>query len=251
MTYRVLLVDDEPLARERMKRLLLEHHDFVCAGEAGNGDETLAWLRMHRADLVLLDIQMPGRNGLDTAAAIQELPQPPLVVFCTAYDEHALQAFAVKAIDYLLKPVRKEDLCRALQRASEWLAQNGVQADSEATATAARPAGSRTHLSARTHNGLQLIPLEEVFYFYADQKYVNVHHEGGETLIDDSLRQLEDEFPGLFVRVHRSALVALNRIERLEALNSGGHKVYLRGLADGVPVSRRHLPDVRRVMKEL
>ncbi|MCD8522248.1 MAG: LytTR family DNA-binding domain-containing protein [Saccharospirillaceae bacterium] len=245
MTYRVLLVDDEPLARERMKRLLLEHHDFVCAGEAANGDAALAWLGMHQADLVLLDIQMPGRNGLDTAAALQALAQPPLVVFCTAYDEHALQAFAVKAIDYLLKPVRKEDLCRALQRASEWLMQQ------RAEYPLVRPSGSRTHLSARTHNGLQLIPLESVFYFYADQKYVNVHHEGGETLIDDSLRQLEDEFPGLFVRVHRSALVALNRIERLETLNSGGHKVYLRGLADGVPVSRRHLSEVRRVMKEL
>lgn len=245
MTYRVLLVDDEPLARERMKRLLLEHHDFVCVGEAANGDAALAWLGMHQADLVLLDIQMPGRNGLETAAAMQELPQVPLVVFCTAYDEHALQAFAVKAIDYLLKPVRKEDLRRALQRASEWLMQQSAEHPS------ARPSGSRTHLSARTHNGLQLIPLESVFYFYADQKYVNVHHEGGETLIDDSLRQLEDEFPGLFVRVHRSALVALNRIERLETLNSGGHKVFLRGLADGVPVSRRHLPEVRRVMKEL
>ena len=250
MTYRVLLVDDEPLARERMKRLLLEHHDFICAGEAANGDAALSWLRLHQADLVLLDIQMPGRNGLDTAAAMQELPQPPLVVFCTAYDEHALQAFAVKAIDYLLKPVRKEDLSRALQRAGEWLAQRPELQPEQAAEQQSAP-GCRTHLSARTHNGLQLIPLEEVFYFYADQKYVNVHHEGGETLVDDSLRQLEDEFPGLFVRVHRSALVALKRIERLEALPGGGHNVYLRGLAEGVPVSRRHLPDVRRVMKEL
>lgn len=246
MSYRVLVVDDEPLARERLKRLLLEHTDFACVGEAANGDAALQWLTMHEADLLLLDIQMPGKDGLQVAAELQQNEHPPLVVFCTAYDEHALQAFSVKAIDYLLKPVRKEDLSRALQRASEWLRQNQPQEQEEVTG-----GGVRTHLSARTHNGLQLIPLEDVFCFYADQKYVNVHHTGGETLIDDSLKQLEDEFPGQFVRVHRSALVARNRIERLQALAEGGHKVFLRGLDDGIPVSRRHLADVKKVMKSL
>lgn len=244
MSYRVLLVDDEPLARERLKRLLLEHDDFTCAGEAANGDAALSWLRLHEADLVLLDIQMPGRSGLEIAAAIQQLPRSPLVVFCTAYDEHALQAFAVKAIDYLLKPVRREELSRALQRAAEWLARHQAEAVSLSS-------GCRTHLSARTHTGLQLIPLDDVFFFYADQKYVTVHHTQGETLIDDSLKQLEDEFSAQFVRVHRSALVARQRIERLEAQDEGGHRVYLRGLPQGVPVSRRHLADVKRVMKEL
>ncbi|WP_430460803.1 LytR/AlgR family response regulator transcription factor [Thalassolituus sp. LLYu03] len=246
MSYRVLLVDDEPLARERLKRLLLEHTDFVCAGEAASGDDALLWLSQHAADLVLLDIQMPGRTGLETAAAMQSLARPPVVVFCTAYEEHALQAFAVKAVDYLLKPVRKEDLSRALQRAAEWLAQQAPAATEQAL-----PSGCRTHLSARTHNGLKLIPLDEVFYCLADQKYVNVHYVGGETLIDDSLKQLEDEFGDLFVRVHRSALVARARIERLQALPEGGHQLFLRGMEDGVPVSRRHLADVKRVMKGL
>ena len=242
MSYRVLLVDDEPLARERLKRLLLEHDDFDCAGEAANGDAALSWLALHQADLVLLDIQMPGMSGLETAAEIIKRDNAPAIVFCTAYDEHALQAFGVKAIDYLLKPIRKEDFSRALQRAVEWLGTR-PQPNEEASA------GVRTHLSARTHNGLQLIPLDDVLYFYADQKYVSVRHTGGETLIDDALKQLEDEFDGRFVRVHRSALVARDRIERLVAQQGGGHKVYLRGLEEGVAVSRRHLAEVKRVMK--
>jgi len=245
MSYRVLLVDDEPLARERLKRLLTEYPDFVCAGEAGDGDEALAWLHSNSADLLLLDIQMPGMNGLDVAAQIQQQKNAPLIVFCTAYDEHALQAFSVSALDYLLKPVHKDDLCRALQRAQPWL-----ESKEKSTPPAAAESG-RTHLSARTHNGLLLIPLEDVFYFYADQKYVSVRHTGGETLIDDALKQLEEEFGERFVRVHRSALVARDRIERLEAKAGSGHKVYLRGLDEGVAVSRRHLADVKRVMKEL
>ena len=245
MSYRVLLVDDEPLARERLKRLLLEFADFECVGEAGSGDAALLWLAQHQADLVLLDIQMPGRSGLETAAELQKKPGSPLVVFCTAYEEHALQAFSVKAIDYLLKPVRKEDLARALQRAAEWLAQRQPEVE------VAAAAGGRTHLSARTHNGLKLIALDDIFYCLADQKYVSVHHVGGDTLIDDSLKQLEDEFGDLFVRVHRSALVARARIERLQALAEGGHKLFLRGLEEGVPVSRRHLAEVKRVMKGL
>ena len=240
MTYQVLVTDDEPLARERLKRLLQAHPAFAVAGEAAHGDAALDWLQQQRADLVLLDIQMPGRNGLDTAAAMQHLPNPPLLVFCTAYDEHALQAFSVKAIDYLLKPVRPEDLARALQRAQEWLDQRPA---------AATPA--RTHLTARTHHGLQLIPLDDVIYCLADQKYVSVFHAGGEILIDESLKQLEEEFPHLFVRAHRSALVVIDRIERLEAVPAGGHQLMLRGLEHGVPVSRRHLADVRRLMKRI
>jgi len=243
MSYRVLLVDDEPLARERLKRLLLEHSHFEWVAEAGDGEAALSWLRQHHCDLVLLDIQMPGKTGLQLAEELQHLPHVPLVVFCTAYDEHALQAFRVKAIDYLMKPIAKDDLSRALQRAAQWLDQH-IDEPSAAS-------GARTHISARTHNGMQLIPLDEIFYFLADQKYVNVHHVQGETLIDDSLKQLEDEFAGQFLRVHRSALVSRARIERLESPESGGHLLYLRGLDEGIAVSRRHLPTVRKAMKSL
>lgn len=243
MSYRILLVDDEPLARERLKRLLQEHGDFEVVAEAGDGEAAMSWLRQYRCDLVLLDIQMPGKTGLQVAEEIQQLEHVPLVVFCTAYDEHALQAFRVKAIDYLMKPIAKDDLSRALQRAVEWLDQH---ADETETIS-----GTRTHISARTHNGMQLIPLADIVYFLADQKYVSVHHTGGETLIDESLKHLEDEFSDHFLRVHRSALVSLARIERLEALDAGGHEVYLKGLDEGIAVSRRHLPAVRKAMKAL
>ncbi|ASP37851.1 DNA-binding response regulator [Bacterioplanes sanyensis] len=243
MTYRVMLVDDEPLARERLKRLLLEHDNFDWVAEAGDGASTVEWLRDNPVDLVLLDIQMPELDGLQTAAQLQQLPNPPLVVFCTAYEEHALQAFSVQALDYLLKPVGKENLSRALQRASQWLQQNPERV--------APSSGARTHLSARTHSGLQLIPVEEVLFFTADHKYVSVYHEGGDTLIDDSLRQLEDEFGERFLRIHRSTLVARSRIERLESQPGGGQCLYLRGHDEGIPVSRRHVPMVRRAMREL
>jgi len=243
MSYRVLLVDDEPLARERLKRLLLEHGNFEWVAEAGDGEAALSWLRQHKCDLVLLDIQMPGKTGLQVAEELQSFDHVPLVVFCTAYDEHALQAFRVKAIDYLMKPIAKEELTRALQRAAEWLDQHS---DDEEEA-----GGIRTHISARTHAGMQLIPLAEIFYFFADQKYVNVYHVQGETLIDDSLKQLEEEFAEQFLRVHRSALVSRQRIDRLEALDEGGHMLYLKGMDEGIAVSRRHLPSVRRAMKSL
>ncbi|MFL0808647.1 MAG: LytTR family DNA-binding domain-containing protein [Oceanobacter sp.] len=242
MTYRLIIVDDEPLARTRLQRLLEKHADIEVVQELDNGQACLDWLDQHQADIVLLDIQMPGLTGLETAAQLQQLPNPPVVIFCTAYDEHALDAFGVKAVDYLLKPVSRELLQRSLDRASEWL--QHAEPDAEETP-------SRTHLTARTHMGLQLIPIEEVYYFSADQKYVNVVHSEGETLIDDSLRQLEVEFGERFVRVHRSALVARHRIERLGSLEGSGHQVFLRGLKDGVSVSRRHLADVRRVMKSL
>lgn len=242
MTYRLIIVDDEPLARARLQRLLEGQPDFDVVHELGNGQACLDWLSQHSADAVLLDIQMPGLTGLETAEKIRQLPHPPVVIFCTAYDEHALDAFGVQAIDYLLKPVSRELLQRSLDRAREWLQGNAPDVSDDR---------ARTHLTARTHMGLQMIPIDEVYYFNADQKYVNVVHSEGETLIDDSLRQLEDEFGERFVRVHRSALVARNRIERLGSIEGSGHQVYLRGLREGVSVSRRHLADVRRVMKSM
>ncbi|MDP2504589.1 MULTISPECIES: LytTR family DNA-binding domain-containing protein [unclassified Oceanobacter] len=252
MSYRLALVDDEPLARGRLARLLKEHLDFELVVELESGDATLQWLEHHRADVLLLDIQMPGRSGLETAQALQQYDTPPLVVFCTAFDEHALDAFGVSAIDYLLKPVRPADLQRALERVRERLEARELASRDLSEEKPEHDEGTakiRTHLTARTHMGLQRIPLEDICYFLADQKYVNAIQEQGETLIDDSLRQLEEEFGDRFVRVHRSALVARDRIVRLEAQEGRGHVVYLNGIKDGVAVSRRHLPDVRKVMK--
>ncbi|SIS52002.1 two component transcriptional regulator, LytTR family [Thalassolituus maritimus] len=236
MSYRVLVVDDEPLARQRLKRLLDEHKDFACIAEAGDGQAAVDWLSQFRADLVLLDIQMPGLDGLQAAEKIRSLANPPVIVFCTAYDDHALAAFDVDAADYLLKPIRKEDLIRALSRAAERLSRQ-----------VAGPA-ARTHISARTSQGLVLTPVDDVLFFSADQKYVSMHHADGETLIDDSLKQLEEEFPQRFMRIHRSYLVASDRVQRLENTDDGV-VLWLRGSDHPLPVSRRHAPGVKKHLR--
>lgn len=238
MSYQVLIVDDEALARQRMQRLLQQHTQFTVAGEAEHGEAALAWLQQQHADIVLLDIQMPGLNGLEAAALIQKLPNSPVIIFCTAYDEHALEAFRVQALDYLLKPVRPEDLTRALKRAEEWLI-SAVSKNNLAT--------ERTHLTANSHKGLERIALTDIIACVAEHKYVGVLHEGGKLLVEESLKQLEEEFPQHFIRTHRSALVATNRLYRLQSV-AGGHQVYLHGLNQPVAVSRRHLAKVKSAM---
>lgn len=260
MSIRVLLVDDEPLARQRLARLLVEHENYHIVAEAGNGQAALDWLRQHKADLVLLDIQMPGLTGLEvTEQLMASLPATaarPAIIFCTAYDEYALDAFKVEAVDYLLKPIRKDDLSKALQKAQRWIEQ---QPDAEQITAIENCA--RTHISARTHQGLQLIPITEIYSFQADQKYITVKYEttdaasgessNGEVLIDEPLKMLEDEFEQHFVRIHRNALVAKDKIDRLETVDSSIHILYLKGVAEGMSVSRRHLPGVRKLMRGL
>jgi len=260
MSLRVLLVDDEPLARQRLARLLAEHDNYQVVAEAGNGQAALDWLRQHKADLVLLDIQMPGLTGLEVAEQLlAELPASaprPAIIFCTAYDEYALNAFKVEAVDYLLKPIRKEDLSKALQKAQRWIEQ---QPDAQIDNTSASTA--RTHISARTHQGLQLIPITDIYSFQADQKYITVKYDTadtssgssccGEVLIDEPLKVLEEEFEQSFVRIHRNALIAKDKIDRLETVDSSVHILYLKGLDEGMSVSRRHLPGVRKLMRGL
>lgn len=256
MSLRVLLVDDEPLARQRLARLLAEHDNYQIVAEAGNGQAALDWLRQHKADLVLLDIEMPGLTGLQVAEQLMQiLPDSnsrPAVIFCTAYDEYAFSAFKVEAVDYLLKPIRKEDLCKALQKAQRWIEQ---QPDAEPETHSSNMI-ARTHISARTHQGLQLISITDIYSFQADQKYITVKYQiedscMAEVLIDEPLKVLEDEFEHHFMRIHRNALVAKDKIDRLETVNNSVHLLYLKGLNEGLSVSRRHLPSVRKLMRSL
>lgn len=255
MSLRVFLVDDEPLARQRLARLLAEHENYQIVAEAGNGQAALDWLRQHKADLVLLDIQMPGLTGLEVAEQLIDiLPSSgprPAIIFCTAYDEYAVNAFKVEAVDYLLKPIRKEDLNKALQKARRWIEQ---QPQSEHAVSS--ESSTRTHISARTHQGLQLISITDIYSFQADQKYITVKYQmederNGEVLIDEPLKVLEDEFEQYFVRIHRNALVAKDKIDRLETVDSTVHLLYLKGMNEGMSVSRRHLPRVRKLMRGL
>lgn len=241
MSYQVLIVDDEFLARERLKRLLLDRESFSVCGEAEHGMAALDWLQKNHADIMLLDIQMPGMDGLEVAAKVRQLENPPVIIFCTAYDEHALEAFRVQALDYILKPVSPEELTRALNRASEWL-------NNPANNTALNSNTTRTHLTANSHKGFERIAVADIIACVAEQKYVRVLHEGGELLVDESLKQLEEEFPQLFIRTHRSALVALERLHLLQA-QQGGHQILLHGLAEPIPVSRRHLAKVKEAME--
>jgi two-component system response regulator AlgR len=230
---KVLIVDDEPPARERLRSLLAEIEDVEVAGEAGNAREALSQAHDLVPDVVLLDVRMPGMDGLEAARHLNVLAEPPAVIFTTAFDQYAVQAFEAQAVGYLLKPVRKEQLAAALTRAGRL---TRVQLQKLA---AAGDAERRSHIAARNREGLRLIPLDEVQYFLADQKYTTVRHLKGEDLIEDSLRLLEGEFGASFVRIHRNALVGVKYLERIERHADGQYFVHLRGCQAPLQVSRR------------
>ncbi len=237
----VLIVDDERHARQRLRLLVEEGEGHVVVGEAANGHEALHKAQELAPDVVLLDIRMPGMSGLETAQHLDRLAAPPAVIFTTAYDEYAIEAFDARAIGYVLKPVRREKLYQALAHA-ERLGRGALR---EATGEDSE----RSHVCARVRNELKLIPVDEVLYFQADQKYVRVRHAQGDNLIDDSLKFLEQEFGDRFVRIHRSALVSIAHIEALEKAPDGQASVRLRGADAPLAVSRRHLADLRRRLK--
>ena len=244
---KVLIVDDEKPARDRLRQILEDEPGYVVVGEAGNGDEALQLAASVKPDIVLLDIRMPGMEGIEAARHLNAMEPAPAVVFTTAYDEYAIDAFEARAIGYVLKPVRARRLAGALEHAAK-LAPDTLNEIAEASKLDAR----RKHLCVRSHGQLKLIPLPDVFYFRADQKYVAVHHAQGQDLIDDSLKALEKEFAGDFVRIHRGAIVAVDKIERLEKTAEGKHRVKLRDPTQeggALVVSRRHLADVRRRLK--
>ncbi len=246
---KVLIVDDEKPARDRLRQMLDDLDGYSVIGEAGTGKDAIDETAKHEPDVVLLDIRMPGLNGIETAHHLNALEKPPAVVFTTAYDEYAVDAFDARAIGYVLKPVRRERLRRALEQAARLKGStlSDIAADSRMDA-------QRKHVCARVHGELLLIPVEDIHYFSADQKYVSVHHVGGTQLIDDSLKSLEQEFEDRFVRVHRSALVAVGSIDRLEKSGDGKTRIVLRENAprgtDDLTVSRRHLASVRRRLKQ-
>jgi len=230
---KVIIVDDEPPARDRLRRLIEEIDGCECAGEAGNGSEAIALVTRETPDVVLMDIRMPGMDGVEAARHLSTLEQPPAVIFTTAYDEYALRAFEAHAAGYLLKPVRREKLTEALARAGR------LTKPQLAAIAAGSNQRRRTHLSVRVRGELRLIPVENIAYFLADQKYVTVRHRGGEELIEESLKSLEDEFQPDFVRIHRNALVAARHMAAIDRGEDGQYSVRMRDLPDVLQVSRR------------
>ncbi len=236
MSLRVLIVDDEPLARERLQQLLAELDDIVVAGEAGDGTAAIERCACGEVDLVLLDIRMPGIDGIETARHLATLAQPPAIVFLTAYDDRAIDAFEAGAVDYLLKPVRRERLQQALARACRLR-----PADLAATGIAGGP---RQHFLERRAGGVRLVGVADVLCLRAEDKYVRLQTAASEHLIEDSLVTIEREFGGRFLRIHRNCLVAADRVQALER-SHGQDVVRIDGLDQPLEVSRRNLAAVR------
>jgi len=242
---KVLLADDEPLARERLRGLLAELPGVQLVGEASNGREAFEQAVARRPDAVLLDIAMPVLDGLEAARYLLALEPPPAVVFCTAYDEHALAAFEARAVDYLVKPIRRERLAQALERAGR------LTGERVAELSSAMGDARRTHLCARLRGSLRLIPVEEVRYLQAEEKYTVVHHARGEDLIEESLKSLEKEFGDHFLRIHRNCLVARDALQELRRDGDGRVHAVLRDDGAELEVSRRCLPALRQRVRML
>ncbi len=238
MRYRqVLIVDDEELARNRLDRMIRELPGYEICGHADNGEAAIERATESPPDIVLLDIRMPGMDGMACAQQLSRMATPPALIFCTAYDDYALKAFEVQAAAYLVKPVRREALSQALEQAGRV---NRLQQEKLGGSEAADE-----QLSVRTHRGLELVDLARLYYAMADNKYVTLVHAEGETLCDYSLRELEKLYPQRLLRVHRNTLI---NTDYLVGLVRAGNRHQVR-LSDGrdthLNVSRRHAAAVR------
>lgn len=242
---KILIVDDEPPARARLVQLIHELELGEVVGEAANGRDALVLTNTVDPDVVLLDIRMPGMDGVEVARHLLGLERPPSVIFTTAYDQHALAAFETNAIDYLLKPIRRERLSEALARALR-----PTRAQLSGLRHSADNNTARTHLSATVAHQLQLIRVDEIRYLKAEHKYVTVGHPDGQLLIEDSLSAIEEEFGDRFLRVHRNALIAPAFVLGLDKDCDGRNIVRLAAVDAPVEVSRRMIASVRKVLKE-
>ncbi|TXH68373.1 MAG: response regulator transcription factor [Thiothrix sp.] len=243
---KILVVDDEEYARERIKGLIDRYADYDVCAEAENGAEAVVMVERFQPDIVLMDITMPGMDGLEAARHISGMEMPPAVIFTTAYGEYALEAFSTKATGYLMKPIRQEQLLQSLEQARSL---NRAQRLEMLEQRTGGQRSSRKHICARMRGNLELIPIEDVVYFQADQKYVTVRHNGGEVIIEESLKSLETDLADRFIRIHRNALVAKSRITGLTKSDVGRTQITLDKVRDQLEVSRRHLAEVRRFVR--
>jgi two-component system response regulator AlgR len=244
---RLLVVDDEAPARRRLCEVLEDcSHQLPLqvVGESDNGVDALETAQRERLDALLLDIRMPGMDGIEVAQHLQKLHRPPAVIFTTAYDNYACQAFEVNAVDYLMKPVRAERLVAALGKARN-LTQTTLDALRQAHPKA------RTHLSLSEKGKLRLVPVEDILYLKAELKYITVKTIEREYLLEESLVKLESEFGDRFLRIHRNCLVGKELVEQVGKLagNEDGHFVRLRGLEEALPVSRRQYSQLREFFR--
>ncbi len=242
---KILIVDDEPLARARLHALVEElGSSYEIVADVNNGNEALSAAHAFQPEVILLDIRMPGMDGLEAAEQFASQHPPPALIFTTAYSEHAVEAFEHQAVDYLLKPIRKDRLEQALKRAYSF-------ALSQLSPMPIGTPNARTHISYHFRGEVRLIPVNQIYYFLADKKYVVVHWKEGEALLTDALKELEQEFAGQFLRIHRSTLVAMGQIRSLIRKKNGRSYIHLKALDESLEVSRRHLQNVKKLLKDM
>lgn len=234
----ILIIDDEVPARDRLRRLVEAISGCEVAGEAANAAEAMERIRELKPHVLLLDISMPGMDGMSLARVLQEGGASPGVIFCTAYQDQALEAFEQEAVDYLVKPVRAERLEKALEKARRYLS-DGQNPEDE-------------HFLRSTLGGkVVLTPIHRVICLLAEDKYTTVIHEKGSTVIDDSLTDLQHRFEEIFFRIHRNALVSRKHIRGLERKHDGHTQVLLSGTDHKPEVSRRNISLLRKLLSEL
>jgi len=235
---KILIIDDEAPARKRLRRMLEEMQDVQVTGEAVTGQDALQLIPLKVPDVLLLDISMPGLSGMKLAQMLQNQESAPAVIFCTAWSDQAVEAFECDAIDYLVKPVRAERLELALDKARRFL--TGPDRDTGGSLLRSTVGGK-----------VKLVPMTEVIYLSAEDKYTTVVHEGGRMVINQSLLELENEHADILLRVHRGILVIKTRIRGLEKAPGGRHFLLLDGCEDRPQVSRRNLPGIRKLIREI
>lgn len=244
MSLRVMVVDDESLARSRLRTLLADCSEppVQWVAEAGDAVQAIEQLRQKTVDVLLLDIHMPGLDGLALARTLRELPDPPAIVFVTAHAEHAVQAFDIDAVDYLTKPVRLERLQQALHKVARHRSRNRLD---EAPPSA-------DFLLIQERGRTERVPLSEVLYFKAELKYVTVRTASRSHILDGALSELEGKYAGAFMRIHRNALVARRAVRALEKhhdpVEGDGWAVRINGIPELLAVSRRQLATVREAI---
>lgn len=234
----ILIIDDEKPARDRLRRLLKPWSQYRVTGEAASGSEALERIRELSPDVLLLDISMPGMDGMALARVLQDSGVSPAIIFCTAYQDQALNAFEVEALDYVVKPVRPERLSKALEKAARFL--DSGESPSE-----------EHYLRSTVGGKVVLTPVHRVICLLAEDKYTTVIHEKGSTVVDDSLTELENLYPELFFRVHRNALISRKHLRGLERTPGGPTQVLLSGTDRKPEVSRRNVSSLRKLLSEL
>lgn len=228
----VLIVDDEPLARARIRRLLMNEPSMCVQGEASNGDEALALIKKHTPDVVFLDVDMPRMSGIEVAKQLNSLALPPAIVFVTAHSEHALDALQLNAAGYLVKPITEHSLHNALAQLGRLHKVHIQKQQAE-------------KVSYQLAGILKSIEIERVYFFSAEEKYTKMVFTGGEAFVEQSLKQLEARYPQFLLRIHRNTLVNKHKIAALHCRKNNLHVIELHGCNVFLTVSRRALKTVK------